>query len=504
MLLRRHLPLLALPALRPARAQAAARVALLHLNDFHSRHEPIAPTTAACRAGESCFGGSARIAAGLRALREAAMAEGRAHLTLEAGDAFLGSLFFTHHRGLAEAAVQRAWGTQAFALGNHEFDLGPATLAAYAAAVDFPILAANLMTAAEPDLARRIRPWAEFRAGGARIAVIGLITPDTPGISSPGPNLRFTDPAEAALRAIREARRDGPATVVLLSHLGIGADRRLAAEVPGVDVIVGGHSHTLLSGPQHPTLLDGPDRSVRMVQAGAHGRWLGRLDLDLAADGSVVAHGGAIHELGADAPVDAAVRDIVARFAAPLEAVRRQVVGRLPAALTNLSCGAGPCELGTLVAEGLRQAAGTEIGWQNAGGIRAGLPGGTVTLEDVLTTLPFANSLSRLTLRGAEVLAALENGVSRAPAPTGRFPQTAGLRFAFDATRPPGSRVTSAEVEASFGDWRPLDPDRAYSIATNSFLARGGDGYAMFAANAAGNPDTSVLIEDTLVALLRR
>ncbi|MBY0335624.1 MAG: 5'-nucleotidase C-terminal domain-containing protein [Acetobacteraceae bacterium] len=509
MLHRRHLPLLApsalgLPALRPARAETAARIALLHLNDFHSRHEPIAATTAACRPAEACFGGSARIAGALRAAREEAAAEGRATLTLEAGDAFLGSLFFTHHRGLAEAAAQRGWGTQAFALGNHEFDLGPGVLAAYAAAVDFPILAANLATAAEPDLARRIRPWAEFRLGGARVAVLGLVTTDTPGISSPGPNLRFTDPAEATARAIREARRDGPATVVVLSHLGIGADRRLAAEVPGVDVIVGGHSHTLLAGPAHPTVLEGRDRPVRMVQAGAFGRWAGRLDLDLRADGAVNAHGGAIRELGADTPEDPAMREVVARLAAPLQALRRQAVGHLPAALPNLSCGAGPCELGRLVAEAMRQAAGAEIGWQNGGGLRAGLPGGVVTLEDVLTTLPFANTLARITLRGGDLLAALENGVSRLPQPSGRFPQTAGLRFAVEAARPAGQRVTSAEVEEAPGDWRPLDPARAYSIATNSFLRRGGDGYAAFAQRVLESRDDGPLIEDALIAWLRR
>jgi 5'-nucleotidase len=501
MLPRRSLPLLALPALRPARAQPVAHLALLHLNDMHSRHEPMAASNAACRAGESCFGGSARIMTAIREAREAAAADGRVPLLLEAGDAFLGSLFFAHHRGMAEAAVQRAWGVSAFALGNHEFDLGPEALARYVAAVPFPVLAANLDTRDEPALDGRVVP---FMVLPGRIAVIGLCTPDTPNISSPGARLRFTDPAEAALRAAAEARRRGAATVIIISHLGIGADRRLAAAVPGLDAIIGGHSHTLLTGPAHPTLLDGPDRAVRMVQAGAFGRWLGRLDLDLAADGRIVSHGGAVRELGADVAEDAELRALVARLAEPLQALRRQVVGRLPEALPNLACGQAPCALGELVAEAMRQAMRAEIGWQNGGGLRAGLPEGAVTLEDVLTTLPFANMVARMTLSGVAILAALENGAARLPAASGRFPQTAGLRFALDMARPVGSRVVSAAVREADGSWRDLDPARAYSVATNNFLRRGGDGYAVFAEAALEARDDGPLLEDALIRHLTR
>ena len=499
---RRSLPLiLAAPALRPALAQAATRMALLHLNDFHSRHEAIAVTAAACRAGETCFGGSARMATAIAEAREAARAEGRAALLLEAGDAFLGSLFFSHHEGQAEAQVQRAWGVQAFALGNHEFDLGPEVLARYIAAVPFPVLSANLDATAEPTLAGKIRPTIAFRREQVRVVVVGLTTPDTPNISSPGPNLRFTDPMEAANRAVWEARREGPATVVLLSHLGLGADRRLAAEVAGVDVILGGHSHTLVAP---PVLVDGPDRPVLITQAGAHGRWLGRLDLDLAADGRVAQSAQLMRELTADIAEDRVVAALVAQLAAPLEALRRRVVARLPAALSNATCGVAPCEIGALVADAMRLAADAEIGWQNGGGVRAGLPAGEVTMGDVLAALPFGNTTARVVLRGDALLAALENGLGRLPAPSGRFPQLAGLRFEVDATRPVGSRVVSAETRQPDGAWQPLDPSRAYSLATNNFLRRGGDGYAAFAEGALEARDDGPLLDDVLVRLLAR
>lgn len=501
MIRRRALPgLLAAPAALPAAATAAGRVALLHLNDFHSRHEAIAATNAACQPGQSCFGGAARIATAAAAAREAARAEGRPSLLLDAGDAFLGTLFFSHHEGLAEAAAQRAWGVQGFALGNHEFDKGPEVLARYIAAVNFPVLCANLDATAEPALAGRVVPTVSFRNGAARLVIVGLVTPDTPGISSPGPNLRFTDPAEALERAVWEARREGPATVVALSHLGLGADRRLAARVAGLDAILGGHSHTLIAP---PVTVDGPDRPVVIAQAGAFGRWLGRLDLDLAADGRIAASRQVMRELDGGVAEDPAVLALVARLAAPLEAVRRQVVGRLAQAMTNQGCASGACPLGFLVADALRRAVDAEIGWQNGGGIRAGLPAGEVTMGDLVSTLPFGNTVARMVLRGEAIRLALENGVSRLPGPSGRFPQLAGLRFTADATRPPGERVTAVEVEAAPGDWRPLEPGRAYSVATNNFLRRGGDGYAVFAEAALEARDDGPLLEDAVRALLR-
>ena len=502
---RRSLGLLALPALRPARAQAVARVSLLHMNDFHSRHLPIAGNSAACREGTACYGGAARLAAAVAAGRRDAAADGRAAVLLDGGDQFMGSLFYSHHRGLAEAAVQRAMGTAAMALGNHEFDHGPDNLGRYADTVPFPLLSANLDTKAEPALSGRVRARMDMALGGARLVVIGLTTPDTANISSPGPDLRFTDPAEAAQRQIWEAKREGPCTVLLLSHMGLAADRWLAAHLQGVDVILGGHSHSLLAdglanavGP-HPLEVEG----VRIVQAGAHGRYLGRLDLDLDAEGRVLRHGGVVREMTADLPEDPAMAALVAAFGLPLEEMRRRPVATLPAPLDNGPCGNTPCEIGTLVAESMRRAfPDAEIGWMNAGGIRAGLPGGQVTWGDVLTTLPFENTVSRMVLRGHVIAVALENGLGRLPNMAGRFPQLSRLRFGVAAGAPAGSRVRDVEVQIG-GAWAPLEPDRAYVIATNSFLRAGGDGFAMFRDQALEAYDQGPGAEDALVEFLR-
>ncbi|HEV7266291.1 MAG TPA: 5'-nucleotidase C-terminal domain-containing protein [Falsiroseomonas sp.] len=496
---------LALPTPRPARAQARARVSLLHVNDFHSRHEGAQANGAVCRAGADCLGGSARLVAAMQAARAASAAEGRASLALDIGDQFMGSLFYTHHRGLAEAAIQNAWGCEAMALGNHEFDNGPENLARYARALRAPLLAANLDTAGEPALAGLVRPWIAFRRGGARIVLIGVVTEDTPAIASPGPRLRFGDPAEATARAIAAARAEGPATVVVLSHRGLAADRRLAAAVAGIDAILGGHSHTILAshpdaeGPA-PVLADGPDRAVRIVQAGAFGRFLGRLDLDLAEDGRVAAHGGDPREITATQAEDAEAAAIVARFAAPLAAVRARHVARSTAALEVAGCREGECAIGNLIAEAMLAAVpNADIAIQNGGGMRARLPEGTITYGDVLAVLPFGNTLATATIRGGDLRAALENGLSQPGA--GRFPQIAGLRILADLAAPAGRRLVSAEVTQGERAG-PLDPDRAYRIVTNNFLRLGGDGYAALRDRALEAYDTGPLLEEVVAAHL--
>lgn len=499
---------LALPALRAARAQGAHRLRLVHVNDFHSRHDPVVRATgAACGPNEACLGGSARLVGAIHAAKAEAAAAGRAVVAVDAGDEFMGSLFYTQYRGAAELAVMKAWGCEAMTLGNHEFDNGAANLARFVGGADFPILAANIDARREPELDGKLRPWWETMKGGARIAFIGVTTPETPLLSSPGRNLRFTDPAEAASRAVADIRATGPATIVLLSHLGIAADRAMAAQVAGLDVIVGGHSHTLLAnepdadGP-FPVLVDGPDRAVRIVQTGAYGRFLGMLDLDIATDGRIAGFGGACAPIGAAFPEDARVAAMIADLAGPLAETRRRPVGMLTEAMGYAECRRGECLLGNLVAEAiLARAPGAEIAITNGGGLRAGLPGGVITYGDVLTTLPFGNTVAMMGLRGADMIAALENGLSQGAGTAGRFPQVAGLRFTWDPDAAPGSRVRSVQV-AQGGGFVPLDPGRVYRVATNDFMRRGGDGYAMFRDRALDPYDGGVLMEEALAEVI--
>jgi 5'-nucleotidase len=250
----------------------------------------------------------------------------------------------------------------------------------------------------------------------------------------------------------------------------------------------------------HPVVVDGAGRGVRIVQAGALGRFAGRLDLDIGADGRIARHGGDAIELVPALPEDAEAAAIVARFAAPLGELRARQVASSAAAFDNGACRAGECAIGNLIAEAMLAAAPTaDIAIQNGGGIRAGLPAGAITYGDVLTVLPFGNAVATLTIRGGHLLEALENGLSQPGA--GRFPQVAGMRMVVDMSAPAGSRVVSAEILRGERAGR-LDPERAYRVVTNDFMRRGGDGYVTFRDRALEFYDTGPLLEEVFSAHL--
>ncbi len=494
-----------LPLTRLARGQAAHRLTILHMNDFHSRHEAVDGRAMTCGPDrDGCFGGSARLATAIKAQRAAAEADGRVVLLLDAGDQFQGSLFYTAHHGMAELAVMHALGTDAMAVGNHEFDNGPDTLGRFVAAAGFPVLSANVCATAEPALAGRLHPYALFDRAGLRIAVVGLTTTEALLSSSPGPNIRIGDAAAALAMAAVAARREGAGLLIALSHLGLLADSVL--NVPGVAVIVGGHSHTLLSnvepGALGPHPMVAPSGAL-VVQAAAYGRYAGRLDLDLGADGRVLAYGGECRHIGLDLAEDPAVRTIVAEYAAPLQAVRRRLVAVLPEVLDAAACRMSQCAFGQSVAGALLAAAhGADVAIMNGGRLRTGLRAGPATLGDVLDALPFGNTLATVTLTGADFWAAVEHGLGLIG--RGGFPQLAGVRLAWDALRPAGSRITTLEIRGPDGAWVEINPERRYLVATNNFIRGGGDGYTMLrdrGINACdAGPGVAELVADLLAA----
>ncbi|MFN3346677.1 MAG: 5'-nucleotidase C-terminal domain-containing protein [Candidatus Bipolaricaulaceae bacterium] len=206
---------------------------LVHLNDVHSRLDELA-----------------RVATLVEEIRAQLP-----HLVFfHAGDQFLGTLYFTVHKGLADAEVLNLLGIAAMALGNHEFNEGPLGLSRFADLVNFPLLCANCDAAKEPLLAGRIKPYVILEVEGEKVGVIGVTTPDTAWASNPGPNVTFTDPVAAVRAALADLSAQGINKIVVLSHLGWAKDMELAQSVSGIDIIVGGHSHTLPA--EYPALVE--------------------------------------------------------------------------------------------------------------------------------------------------------------------------------------------------------------------------------------------------------
>lgn len=502
-----------LPLSRLAEGAAAHRLTILHINDFHARHEPVDARALTCQPAQAgapprpaCHGGAARLATALAAERAAAEADGRSVLLVDAGDQFQGSLFYTAWRGDVELAVMHALGTEAMALGNHEFDNGPENLARFVRAARFPVLSANTDATADPHLAGLVRPHVILEKAGLRLGLVGLTTTATAIGSSPGPHVRFTDPAAALARSTATLRAEGARLVIALSHLGLDVDMTLAGQVPGMDVLVGGHTHTLLSdsepgaaGPAHQA-ISGPAGRAVVVQAAAFGRYFGRLDIDVAADGTVLAYGGDCRHVSLALPEDEQVAGIVAFYAAQLEGVRRRVVGRLAAPVGNTACRIGECALGSFIADAMLAAVqGADVALMNAGGIRTGLPAGEITLGDVLTMLPFGNTVATLKLTGADLLAAVANGLARLGA--GAFPQVAGMRIAWNPLAAPDARLVALEIAVP-GGFAPVDPARRYRVVTNNFLRGGGDGYAVLRDRAIAPYDAGPGLDETVAAAI--
>ncbi len=477
-------PLLAIAALGLAALPALAqdRLTILHTNDFHARFEPINSHDSTCKpednAGGECYGGTARLITAIRAARAAASAP---VLLVDGGDQFQGTLFYTHYKGRLAAEMMNLLGYDAMTVGNHEFDDGPEVLRGFVDALDFPVLMSNADISAEPLLADKIAKSIVIERSDMAVGLIGLTPQDTGELATPGPNVTFSDPVAAVQAQVDRLTDAGITRIIVLSHSGYSVDQRVAHETTGVDVIVGGHSNTYL----HPTDPDaeGPYPTMigdtAIVQAYAYGKFLGALDVTFDKAGRLVSATGAPQLLDAAVAEDASVLDRLTEAAAPLEAIRNKVVAETarPISGDRDICRSGPCEMGIVVAEAMLERVrdqGVEIALQNGGGLRAGIDAGPVTLGEVLTVLPFQNTLSTFRVTGAELLEVLENGLSQVEEGAGRFPQVAGIEVVYDPAAAPGSRVRAVTVGGA-----PLDPEQLYGMVSNNYLRNGGDGYAV-------------------------
>ena len=463
-------------------AMADYALTILHTNDFHARFEPISRFDSGCseesNAEGSCFGGSARLMSAIQAAR----ARASNSILVDGGDQFQGTLFYTFYKGALAAEMMNKMGYDAMTVGNHEFDDGPEVLRGFMDAVDFPVLMSNADVTAEPLLSNMLQKSKVIEKGGEMIGLIGLTPQDTDDLASPGPNITFTDPVDAVQAEVDLLTAAGVNKIIVLSHSGYNTDLRVAENTTGVDVIVGGHSNTFLSnvddgaaGP-YPTMVG----ETAIVQAYAYGKFLGELNVVFDDEGNVTSARGEPQLLDRFVAEDAATKSRIAEAAGPLDEIRNRVVASAAEPLDGerSSCRAQECALGNIIADAMLARVkdqGIEIAMMNGGGIRASIDAGEVTMGEVLTVLPFQNTLSTFQVTGATVVEALENAVSQHEDGAGRFMQVSGLTFAFDLSQAPGSRVSDVMVGGA-----PIDPGKVYGLVSNNFIRNGGDGFRMF------------------------
>ena len=492
-------------ALTAGAASADYSLTILHTNDFHARFEPISKYDSGCGSEDNaegkCFGGSARL---VTAIADA-KARSNNSILVDGGDQFQGTLFYTYYKGALAAEMMNKVGYDAMTVGNHEFDDGPEVLAGFMSAVNFPVLMSNADVSNEPLLAGKLAKSTVIERGGEKLGLIGLTPDDTDDLASPGDNITFSDPVAAVQGEVDALTAMGVNKIIVLSHSGYGVDQRVAAETTGVDVIVGGHSNTLLSNTNeravgaYPTMVG----ETAIVQAYAYGKFLGELNVTFNDAGEITEAVGEPLVMDASVTEDEATVARIAEAAKPLEEIRTKVVAETAAAIEGdrSVCRAVECPMGSLIADAMLDRVkdqGVEIAIQNGGGIRASIDAGPVTMGEVLTVLPFQNTLSTFEVDGATIVAALENGVSELEEGAGRFAQVAGISFTVDSAAEVGARISDVMVGGA-----AIDLGKIYGIVSNNYVRNGGDGYKMFksAANAYDyGPDLADVMAEYLAA----
>lgn len=471
---------------------------ILHINDWHSRIESNNKYESTCSAEEEtkgeCIGGAARLLTAIA--QERKKLDGQNVLLLNGGDNFQGSLFYTTYKGKVEAEFLNEMKFDAMTVGNHEFDDGEDALAPFLDVIKFPVLSANVKASAAAKVGDRIKPSVVLDVGGQKIGIVGAVTTETPDIASPGPNITIEDDVKTITAEVEKLKGEGVNKIIALTHVGYPRDKEMIAKIPGVDIVVGGHTHSLLSntdakaeGP-YPTMIDNPEGyKVPVTQAASYSKYLGEFKVVFDDNGVVKEASGDPIYLDKSITPDAAALTRIKELGAPIEELKTKEVGETagPVDGSRDTCRARECEMGNLVSDAILERVkdqGVSIVVSNGGGLRASIDQGKVTMGEVLTVLPFQNTVATFQIAGKDLVAGLESGVSQLEDGAGRFPQVAGLKYSFDKSVAPNQgRVKDVQVMDG-GNWAPIDPEKDYLVATNNYVRQGGDGYKVFADKA--------------------
>ncbi|KOY15585.1 hypothetical protein AMS66_15425 [Paenibacillus xylanivorans] len=439
-------------------------------------------------------------------------------LVLDAGDVFSGTLYFNLFNGLADLEFMNMIGYDAMTFGNHEFDKGPSVLKEFIKKAEFPFVSANIDYTKDASLGglynsnignpgenSQIYPAIITEVNGEKVGIFGLTTPDTVSLSSPGDDLKFKDYKASAQATVNMLQDEGINKIIALTHLGYSEDLKLAEAVEGIDIVVGGHSHTILN---KPVVVETHTDPTLVVQTGEYDVSLGQLDVTFDEAGVLKTWNGKLLNLDAKDTSgqyvyadDKEAAKKLESYAGPLAEFKKEVIGKTNVLLDGErgSVRKQETNLGNLMTDGMLEKVKSivkendvkgYVAIQNGGGIRASFQKGDITLGDLLTVMPFGNNLSALKMTGKEITAALENGVSGVETGEGRFPQVSGMRFYYDSTKQSekidaitntvtqvGQRVLKVQIKNANGTYTDIDPNGYYIVATNSFMANGGDFY---------------------------
>ena len=434
------------------------KITILHTNDMHGNVEQAKYNTM----------GMTRLFTKIKEVRE----ENPNTILLDAGDALHGQPISTIPQGESMIKLMNAMGYDAMAAGNHDFNYGYDRLLELTKIAKFPILAANVV---KEDGTRELGNYTIKEVDGLKVGIFGLSTPETIYKTKPSnvEGLKFEDPVEVGKKMVEELKKEEVDIIIGLVHLGLEGDytsEKLASEVEGIDLIVDGHSHTVLENGKEvgDTLI---------VQTGEKGNNLGVVNIEYG-DGKIIKKEGALflREEGKDLEEDVELKALVDEINKEIQPELETVIGKAKVDLEGEreNVRAGETNLGNLLTDMMLKVSGADVVLTNGGGIRASIKAGDITKGDVLEAFSFDNIISVIEVTGVDIKAAIEHGISDYPEPKGAFPHVAGMTYKFDQSKEAGNRVTEILVKGE-----PIDLNKTYKLATNDFLAIGGDDYEM-------------------------
>ena len=483
-------------------ATATEPVVIVHTNDVHGAVE-----------------GYAKVAA----LADQYAAEGAYVLVLDAGDFSQGDTSVSLSEGATAIELMNMAGYDAVALGNHEFDYGFEALKKNMESAQFPVLAANVKYNGElafDDAAVFTTP------GGTKIGVFGLDTPETATKAHPGKIQGVTFAGGEELYQIAQdmanmLREDeGCNYVICLGHLGIDDETAatgnrsidLLNKVTGIDVFIDGHSH---STEEEIVEKTNTDRKVGDTILTSTGTKLENIGVVAIKDSTITTT--CVPTEGIEVAADDAIAARAAAIIAEIEADYGTVFAKTEVTLNGEKDPGNRTQetnLGDLITDALvwgaeQQGETVDAAITNGGGIRATIEAGDITKKDINTVLPFGNTLSIIKITGAELLEVLEASTFCTPEAIGGFPQVSGIEFTLDTTKAydqgdeyPGTTYfapkTINRVTITSVGGKDFDPAATYTIATNDFMASGGDTYYRFV-NATANYDLGIAMDEVVM-----
>ena len=472
------------------------KITILTTSDFQSQ---ITPYTAKVYINgvktKVNVGGAARVAGLVKYLKKK---NGNAStMFFTSGDDFIGPVF----SAFGGVPTTLLWDQIAdvWEPGNHEFDKGPET---FGKALDYstvPVICANMDFSNEPALKGKIKPDVMKVVGNTKIGIFGLITPNVTIITNLGKNIKVnTDLESVAKSEVEKLKNEGADIIVAVTHIGVDADKDLASKVDGIDVIVGGHSHTLI---ETPIVVTTPDSGKTIiVQDGAKAAYLGELNLYVGRRG-IERYKWTLHLLDASVPSDPFTEKLVNYFMAQMPPPEKVGETLVDLDARKITVRKKEAAIGNLFTDAMNEVAGTKIAVTNGGGIRGDkiYPKGEITTSTLTEMHPFGNSIVVVKVTGKQLKEMLERGAAalrskndpRDPKTidTGAFLQVSGIKETIDVDKTPqqlssdgksiavpGERVVSVEINGE-----PLDMNKTYEVAVNDYMAHGGDGYVTLA-----------------------